>query len=310
MPDPVLAVVVPVFDGSAVLPATVPAMMAQDTPVPTEWVFVDDGSRDGSAEVLERLLAAHPPRDGAAARILRLGRNRGRAEARQTGVEATAAPVVAFLDCDVAPEPGCLRALLEPLRDARVVAVVGRTCVARPDPHDALHAYFDRYPRGPRPTTPDAPVPWHFLTLGVAAVRRAAFEEAGGLRGAVAYGEDIELGARLARYHPDGLRHAPGARGRLYALGTLEEHLDKVEAFGREHAPVLVHRHASLHRPLRFHVLASPPRAWLVALLAGTPARHALRVGLAVAPPALRPLLVRGLVAHAYARGVRCALRR
>lgn len=61
---PLVVAVVPARDEAAVLPATLPGLLAQDYPGELRVVVVDDGSADGTAEVATRLgeTATHPER--------------------------------------------------------------------------------------------------------------------------------------------------------------------------------------------------------------------------------------------------------
>src|SRR5437867_10273158 len=55
---PAVAVVVPARDEAAVLPATLPSLLAQDYPGELRVILVDDNSSDGTAQVAEKLAAA------------------------------------------------------------------------------------------------------------------------------------------------------------------------------------------------------------------------------------------------------------
>jgi len=81
-----------------------------------EFVYVDDGSRDGSAEVL----AALAKRDDRV-RVLRFARNCGQTAALAAGFRAARGEVVATLDADLQNDPADLPRLLAALERADVV---------------------------------------------------------------------------------------------------------------------------------------------------------------------------------------------
>jgi glycosyltransferase involved in cell wall biosynthesis len=81
-----------------------------------EFVYVDDGSGDGSAEVLASL-AARDPR----VRVLRLAENSGQTAAFAAGFEAARGEVIATLDADLQNDPADLPRLLAALDGADVV---------------------------------------------------------------------------------------------------------------------------------------------------------------------------------------------
>lgn len=83
-----VCVVIPVHDGATHLPGAIASVRAQ-TEAAGEVVVVDDGSTDGSADVAKTL----------GVRCIRQ-EQLGAGAARNTGIAAGDATVVAFLDCD------------------------------------------------------------------------------------------------------------------------------------------------------------------------------------------------------------------
>jgi len=89
---PRVSIIVPVFNRAATVGRAVASVMAQ-TFADWELIVVDDGSDDDLAGAM----AAFPD---TRLRILRHARNRGAAAARNSGIGAAHAPLVAFLDSD------------------------------------------------------------------------------------------------------------------------------------------------------------------------------------------------------------------
>jgi glycosyltransferase involved in cell wall biosynthesis len=96
-----VSVVIPCYRCAGTIGRAVASVAAQ-TARPAEVVLVDDGSRDGTLERLQALAAAHDP---GWIRVLALPDNRGAADARNAGWEASSQPYIAFLDADDAWHP-------------------------------------------------------------------------------------------------------------------------------------------------------------------------------------------------------------
>ena len=97
---PAVAVLVPVHDQAAFLPRALGSLLAQDR-ADFECVVVDDGSTDGPT-------VPDDPR----VRLVRTDDNRGLGAALNRALDATTAPVVAYLPADDAWDAGHLSALL------------------------------------------------------------------------------------------------------------------------------------------------------------------------------------------------------
>jgi glycosyltransferase involved in cell wall biosynthesis len=111
-------VVVPVFDERENLEPLHQELSAALAGLPggVEFVYVDDGSRDGSAERLADL-AKRDER----VRVLRFAENSGQSAAFAAGFQAARGEVVATLDADLQNDPADLPRLLAALDRADVV---------------------------------------------------------------------------------------------------------------------------------------------------------------------------------------------
>jgi len=93
-----VSVVVPAFNEAERLPATLDALEAHYAPggAAAEIIVVDDGSTDGTCDVVEGRRPA-----GAPLTCVRLPRNRGKGRAVVHGVARSTGAVIAFLDADL-----------------------------------------------------------------------------------------------------------------------------------------------------------------------------------------------------------------
>src|ERR1019366_390358 len=114
------SVIIPAYNESAGIEATVRSLVASDHPV--EIIVVDDGSTDGTADIVAGL-------DLPGVRLIRQD-NAGKPAALNAGLAASSYPLVVMLDGDTVFEPDAVRILLQPFADPAVGAVSGNTKVA------------------------------------------------------------------------------------------------------------------------------------------------------------------------------------
>ncbi len=121
---PPVSIVVPAFNEAAVIEQSVRSLAASDYPH-FEVIVVDDGSEDGTGEIVERLGIE-------GVRVLREP-NSGKSGALNTGVAAARHSILVTVDADTVFEPATLVRLVAPFRDEAVGAVAGNTKVGNRD---------------------------------------------------------------------------------------------------------------------------------------------------------------------------------
>jgi hypothetical protein len=185
---------IPNLDGRPRLAPLMESLRAQTTP--TEVVIVDNGSTDGSQEMLR---AEYPEVE-----LIELGENIGFGPALNRAVAATAGDPVVLLNNDVVCEPRFLEALLEPT--ATGAEMVAGVLLSERDPRliDSAGVIADRtlmgfdYLNGERREALEAAPPPLGPTGGAALFSRAAFDAVGGFDERIfLYYEDLDLALRL-----------------------------------------------------------------------------------------------------------------
>ena len=110
-----VSVILPCLDEEDVLAETLSrleALAANRADCRFEFIFVDDGSRDGTAEILRRAAA----RD-ARVRLLRFARNFGQQIAVSAGIEVAAGDAVVLMDADLQDPPEVVSRMIDRWRE-------------------------------------------------------------------------------------------------------------------------------------------------------------------------------------------------
>jgi glycosyltransferase involved in cell wall biosynthesis len=113
-----LSVIVPVFDERNTVVEIVRRMRAVELPVDLEIVLVDDGSTDGTSDVLTQLADS-------TVRVLTHTVNRGKGAAIRSGLEHITGDLVLVQDADLEYDPEDWPKLLSPLLRGKAVVVYG-----------------------------------------------------------------------------------------------------------------------------------------------------------------------------------------
>ena len=171
-----LSVVIAAYNEAKVIAATLRSLLATDYEGELEVIVVDDGSRDETAQEVERIAAVDK-------RIHLLRQeNHGKARALQRALATVRNGIVVFLDADTHCQENTLRTLVQPFADAKIGAVSGhakvgnmRSFIARCQALEYTVGFnLDRR----------AYTLWNCITVvpgAISAIRKSAIDEAGSL---------------------------------------------------------------------------------------------------------------------------------
>lgn len=118
-PEPfLLSVVMPCYNERDTILGIVEAVLSQPVK-PVELIIVDDGSTDGTRD----LLASLEGREGI--RVFLHERNQGKGAALRTGVSRVAGSIVLIQDADLEYDPAEYSRLIDPIRSGKAAVVFG-----------------------------------------------------------------------------------------------------------------------------------------------------------------------------------------
>jgi glycosyltransferase involved in cell wall biosynthesis len=282
--DLTVAVVVPTKDRADSLGRLLDALQGQTRP-PDQVVVVNDGSRDSTAELLAgRTAAGHP------LTVVVASSSRGPAAARNLGVQAVEADVVAFTDDDCQPAADWLERLLGGIQGGADL-VLGRTGA------DKI-AYAARGPWDHFMVTSGSdPM---FSTCNIA-YRRAWLERLEGFdesfsasRGGAQWGEDTDLGLRAVDAGATVTFEGSAVVLHDVVSRTWQRYL--LAGLRRQGVPYLISKHPACRDTLYAGVFLNQAHAWAPLALIGvggglTLVSSAPAIGLGVAVAGTLPWL-------------------
>ena len=120
-----LSIVIPVYNEVGTIQEIVSRIQAVD--LEKEIIIVDDGSTDGTRELLEEIGLAQKN-----IRVFYHAQNQGKGAALRTGFELTTGDIVIIQDADLEYDPKEYPALLEPILDGRADIVYGSRFLGGP----------------------------------------------------------------------------------------------------------------------------------------------------------------------------------
>jgi glycosyltransferase involved in cell wall biosynthesis len=129
-----LSIVVPVFNERPTIAEIIRRVRGVDVGMDKEIIVVDDGSTDGTREILQALVLPE-------LKVVLQERNLGKGAALRTGFAAAGGDIILVQDADLEYDPQEYPRLLEPILDGRADVVYGSRFLG--GPHRVL--YFWHY---------------------------------------------------------------------------------------------------------------------------------------------------------------------
>jgi glycosyltransferase involved in cell wall biosynthesis len=186
---PAVSILTAAYNAAAFIERTIDTVL-QQTCRDFEWIVVDDGSTDRTAELVAGVADSR-------VRLIRRA-NGGPSAARNTGLEVVTADLVALLDHDDIWAPNRLERLLEVFDDGAVGIASSNMLVGDPAAPEQARTILDN-PSCPDPDLADAAM-WIQgcgFSASTAVIRTDLLRSHGGWREDLWYAQDWELALRL-----------------------------------------------------------------------------------------------------------------
>lgn len=115
-----LSIVIPIYNERDLLPKVLEKIRAVEMPLETEYILVDDGSKDGTREWLRQHAARWQD-----TRVVFHKRNRGKGAALRTGFRFASGDIVVVQDADLEYDPREIPDIIQPIIDGRCLVSYG-----------------------------------------------------------------------------------------------------------------------------------------------------------------------------------------
>jgi glycosyltransferase involved in cell wall biosynthesis len=135
---PTLSLIIPVYNEAAHLEVWCEKLLARDFGVPTEFVFVDDCSSDGSHEILQRFTS------DSRVRLLHQEKNQGKGAAVARGIRESLGEVVLMQDADYEYSLDDVTAVIDPILRDEADIVFGSRYKNSQTVHRTFHYIINR----------------------------------------------------------------------------------------------------------------------------------------------------------------------
>ena len=227
---PKISVIVPIYNAIADLPELINCLQAQTYPTnQVEYLVVDNGSRDAGATLLE-IAVQQAASQGISFRYLQENQIQSSYAARNTGIRAAKAEILAFTDADCRPQPDWLDNLVPPFADSRIgivageiVALPGKTLLEKHADHNNVLSQQHTLKHSFCPYGQTANL----------AIRRQVLEQVGLFRPYLTSGGDADLCWRIQQQTDWLLHFAPTAIVRHRHRSTLQDYQNQWRRYGQ-----------------------------------------------------------------------------
>lgn len=135
-----VSLIVPVYNEEHYLPKVIPHLLGTQLPIPAEWIFIDDKSKDNSLSILKDFSAKYN------FRVIEQPYNQGKGAAVIRGFQEATGEIILIQDADFEYDPSEIPMLLKPILENKADVVYGsRFKKNAPQVRRTYHYFVNRF---------------------------------------------------------------------------------------------------------------------------------------------------------------------
>jgi glycosyltransferase involved in cell wall biosynthesis len=243
------SIIIAVYNRSELLSQVLSALAKQTYTINKfEVVIVDDGSTENIELFIKKFNIPFN------LKFIKNNQNRGRAVARNIGINNASSDLIIFLDSDMIAVPELVEKHIEYHKKNENAVGIGNIITSPTVNPTALSKYYDI--KGVHKCKAGDRIPYRYFVSGNSSVRKKVLLDVGLFdENFVAYGgEDLELAYRLHKIKNVEFGYIESAISYHLDVSSIEKNCERMYEFGRTSFPYLIKKHPELKTLWSFYL--------------------------------------------------------
>ena len=267
-------------------------IITTDNPELFELIIVNDGSNDGTADIIKNI-------DNA--KIINHSKNQGLSAARNSGIKESNSDYIIFIDSDIILSNNWIKRIYSKIQEKKeVVGIIGNL---EPEPNkkvSSLDKYLFGSYRGTKKIDFNSPLNYKSFVFSNTIIKKNILDQVGNFdESLVKYGgEDTELAIRIHKVFPVGLRKITNIKSYHITKKTINQHINHMFEYGQNNFLKIINKHPDYKYDLGYDWIGTIKGNFLFNIFTRVICELFLKIS-------KHPLLIKFLVIDAFIRGAK-----
>ena len=237
--NPSVDVIIPCYNVEHIIKKCVISIINQECNNTINIYLINDGSTDNTLEILNSF--SHYDN----LHIINNHNNCGRSVTRNNGVKLGNGEIIFFLDSDMTVKKNWVKSHLNIIKDKDVVGVISDYRLPKNKAPNKLDRYLYSQKRGARKFKDKSIINFRNFLFSNTSIKRYVFDSISMFdEKIIAYGgEDTDLGIRLWKKFPNGLRFTSTAPSTHHSSKNIQDFYDSMYIYGNKNLPLLLKKY-------------------------------------------------------------------